>query len=292
MSKLVGTSGFDFVWWSQQGNHQTFFPPGCRNKLNYYASKFNLAEMNCTFFRLPTEKTVKNWYNQTPDDFKFILKFSRYITHLKRFKDFEQGWDKFMENTKYLKNKYYGVLFQFPPTFNYTEERAELFRQAEQYMKTERTNYKEYLNNLEDNVSDSEEFKLKSRRPLIYIEFRHNSWFDEEAIELIKELKWILVNAHHHDGNKPEHNIITRKNYIMLRMHGTASFAHGGYSDEQLAILASEIYDTKNIVVTFNNTDSLEGETIIENYRIIPVHLTVNPPHAVKDGLQMLKLLK
>ncbi len=309
MTRFCGTSGYDYKYWSPLPGHETFYPANCKNKLQFYSQEFNLIELNCTFYRLPTEKAVKNWYDTTPDNFKFITKFSQYITHSKRFKDFESGWDKFMDPIKHLREKLLGVLFQFGPEFNYTSERAELFTQAEEYMESTKRDYKDFLNRQGSNN------KVRSRRPLIYVEFRHQSWFTEEAIQLIEDLGWVLVIPHYHDDRLTVGNIVTKPNHIMLRMHGTWDFCRGDYSDEQLAILASEIYDIPNIVVTFNNVDTLDGEIKYQDhiqnianmtgasieqikqqipdktFTLLDHNMTVNLPHAIKNCKTMSNLL-
>lgn len=261
--KLVGTSGYDYKGWCQLGTHLTFFPDGCKDKLKYYSQHFNLLEANCTFYRLPSSKTMEKWYNTVPLNFKFILKFSQYITHSKRFKEFNSGWDKFMEPASKLREKLYGVLFQFPATFHFTPENVKLFQQANQYM--------------------------TSTRPLIYLELRSETWFCTEAIEIIKELDWILVISSNYFGWLPSQLVITKQNHVMLRMHGLLEHCHGDYTEEQLSMTASMINNIENVVVCFNNTDTLDNQIILGNRMLLITNS--NEPHAIKNAKTMSKLL-
>ena len=42
---------------------------------------------NATFYKLPTEKAIHTWVAETPDDFVFAIKASRYMTHVYRLTD-------------------------------------------------------------------------------------------------------------------------------------------------------------------------------------------------------------
>ena len=50
-------------------------------RLAFYSQQFSTVEVNNTFYRIPEQKTLLNWYRQTPEDFIFSLKANREITH-------------------------------------------------------------------------------------------------------------------------------------------------------------------------------------------------------------------
>src|SRR6476469_136205 len=81
---LVGTSGWHYASWKGP-----FFPKGLRQKdqLGYYATQFRTTELNGVFYRTPTPEAVKGWREQTPDDFVFAWKASKFITHWKRLSE-------------------------------------------------------------------------------------------------------------------------------------------------------------------------------------------------------------
>ncbi len=110
----LGTLGWSYNFWKD-----SFYPHKSLSKdfLSYYATKFDTVEVDSSFYRIPTEQTIINWKNQTPDNFLFSLKFPRLITHIKMLKDCQRETNIFLQRTKLLQNKLGPLLLQFPPTF-------------------------------------------------------------------------------------------------------------------------------------------------------------------------------
>src|SRR5437763_1163982 len=81
MQVYIGCSGFHYDHWREK-----FYPADLAKTkwLEYYASHFKTVEINNSFYRMPSEKTVKNWYSVTPDNFIFSVKGPQYITHRKK----------------------------------------------------------------------------------------------------------------------------------------------------------------------------------------------------------------
>ena len=86
--------------------------------LPYYASKFSTIEINNTFYHLPTHETLAHWRDETPEDFLFTCKASRFITHMKKLKDPAQSIKRFVETIAVLQHKLGPILFQLPPRWN------------------------------------------------------------------------------------------------------------------------------------------------------------------------------
>jgi len=110
----LGTIGWSYSFW--RGN---FYPNKAASKdfLAYYSRKFTTVEVDSTFYRIPNQQTVANWENQTPNGFRFSLKFPRVITHVKMLKDCQRETNLFLERTTMLKEKLGPLLLQFPPSF-------------------------------------------------------------------------------------------------------------------------------------------------------------------------------
>jgi uncharacterized protein YecE (DUF72 family) len=110
----VGTIGWSYSFW--KGN---FYPNKTASKdfLAYYSSKFSTVEVDNTFYRIPNQQAITNWKNQTPEGFKFSLKFPSVITHVKMLKECERETSLFLERTSLLDEKLGSLLLQFPPTF-------------------------------------------------------------------------------------------------------------------------------------------------------------------------------
>src|ERR1700704_2956524 len=118
----IGCSGWIYRSWAGE-----FSPVGCpqRRWLEYYATVFDTVEINNTFYRLPTRATVEGWVRRTPDHFIFTVKSSRYLTHVKRLTDLEQGVERLWERLEPLVRspKMGPVLWQLPATFHRDDDR-------------------------------------------------------------------------------------------------------------------------------------------------------------------------
>jgi uncharacterized protein YecE (DUF72 family) len=125
MQFFVGTSGYSYDAWKGE-----FYPSGLPQKqmLNFYAQRLSTVEVNYTFRRLPSEQVLASWVQQTPDDFRFVLKAPQTITHVKRLKGVEEQTDQFLRAALALKGRLGPVLFQFPPDFRKDLSRLESFR--------------------------------------------------------------------------------------------------------------------------------------------------------------------
>src|SRR5215475_1683575 len=83
MNLYVGTSGYSYKPWKG-----TFYPKDLPDKqmLHYYGERFRTVEINNTFYRMPSETVLKNWANEVPEGFAFVLKASQRITHQHKLK--------------------------------------------------------------------------------------------------------------------------------------------------------------------------------------------------------------
>ena len=64
---------------------------------------------------------VKNWYNRTPENFRFTAKFPKVITHDKRLGNFEDQLEYFLDSISELKEKLLALLIQLPPSIDIVE---------------------------------------------------------------------------------------------------------------------------------------------------------------------------
>jgi uncharacterized protein YecE (DUF72 family) len=110
----IGTSGFQYPEWKGTFYPDKMSPP---KMLEYYAAHFPTTEINYTFRRLPSEKSIANWLAQTPAQFRFTLKAPEQITHHRRLKECEPSLHAFAAVAAKLKPKLGALLFQLPPKF-------------------------------------------------------------------------------------------------------------------------------------------------------------------------------
>jgi uncharacterized protein YecE (DUF72 family) len=115
--------------WSYNFWKETFYPSTLKPNeyLKYYSSQFDTVEVNNTFYRIPNEKTILSWKDQTPPNFLFSLKFPRKITHLKMLIDAEEDTTFFLKRIDKLKEKLGILLLQFPA--NFTEKKIPYLKQ-------------------------------------------------------------------------------------------------------------------------------------------------------------------
>lgn len=109
-SVTVGTSGWSYRDWAP-----TFYPAGAAPGvyLAYYADRFNMVEVDSTYYRIPSPSVVRGWHEKTPDHFRFTVKVPGLITHEKVLLDCERDRDAFLEALTPLGDKLHSILLQF-----------------------------------------------------------------------------------------------------------------------------------------------------------------------------------
>ncbi|MDI6602833.1 MAG: DUF72 domain-containing protein [Patescibacteria group bacterium] len=228
---FIGTSGWIYSHWEG-----IFYPedlPG-KDKLKYFSKHFKTAEINYSFYHLPRPSTYQNWYSQTPEDFLFAVKASRFITHIKRLKGVREAWKTFLENALYLKEKLGPILFQFPPSFKAAEENIKRLNQFLILLKTYR-----------GQTSVNLRFAC---------EFRHISWCDKKIYNLLKKynVAWVIADS----PSYPKAEVVTA-DFVYIRMHGSKVLFSSKYTKEELSPLAQKIKkwlkQNLNVYVYFNN---------------------------------------
>jgi uncharacterized protein YecE (DUF72 family) len=206
----IGTSGWNYKSWKNK-----FYPEELAQKewLDYYSKRFNSVEINNTFYQLPQKHTFKNWADQTPEDFIFSVKASRYITHLKKLKECGDAVDKLIEHSSRLKEKIGIFLFQLPA--NQGKDIDKL---------------KSFINQLPDKYKYA-------------FEFRHHSWFDDSVLNILdKNNCGVVINS---SPDFPFQDITTGK-ICYIRMHGSKKLYSSKYSKEELEKFA-------NIIIKYHN---------------------------------------
>lgn len=110
----IGTSGFSYDDWL--GN---FYPQFCpkADYLQFYSSKFNIVEIDSTYYRIPQPEMVKRWVKVTPDEFLFTAKFPKFVTHEGTIDKRLDYMKAFLKVMKQLGSKMGPLLMQFPYSF-------------------------------------------------------------------------------------------------------------------------------------------------------------------------------
>ena len=123
----IGCSGWHYKHWLGP-----FYPPKlpASQMLAFYQQRFDTVEINNTFYHLPTEEAVAEWREAAPAGFCYAVKGSRFLTHMKKLKDPEQGLERFFARSGLLGPKLGPVLWQLPPHWQLNLERLEGFLSA------------------------------------------------------------------------------------------------------------------------------------------------------------------
>ncbi len=124
MRVYAGTSGFAYEEWKGP-----FYPADlpASAMLAWYAEQLRSVEINNSFYRMPSEKTLQGWREQVPDGFTFVLKASRRITHFKRLKDAGEPLAWLITTSAALGPARGPLLFQLPPNLPKDLPRLEAF---------------------------------------------------------------------------------------------------------------------------------------------------------------------
>jgi uncharacterized protein YecE (DUF72 family) len=178
----IGTSGFQYKEWKGKFYPEKISAP---KMLSFYASKFSTTEINYTFKRIPSEKTLENWVSQTPEGFRFALKAPERITHFQRLVESEETLHYFWAIAQTLGEKLGPILFQLPP------------------------NLKKDLSLLENFLAE-----LPPGMKAAF-EFRHESWFADEIYAALKNHNAALCIA---DSEKLSTPVVMTSDFGYFRL--------------------------------------------------------------------------
>jgi uncharacterized protein YecE (DUF72 family) len=169
----IGTSGWAYPSWKPD-----FYPPKTPSSkfLDYYATQLNCVEVNYTYRARPAASTLQNWAAATPEGFTFVAKAHQRITHIKRLQDVDQDVDAFFASLQPLLHarKLGPVLFQLPPNLKADSDRLAKF------------------------------LKILPKDAPAAIEYRNQSWFNDQIYSLMRDHNVALCIAESDDLAVPE----------------------------------------------------------------------------------------
>jgi uncharacterized protein YecE (DUF72 family) len=206
MSLHVGTSG-----WTYDGWRGPFYPRDLPKKdwLRWYATQFPTTEINGSFYRTPSLAAVEAWRAQTPQDFRFAWKASKFITHWKRLSEKSDNSIALMvTRLKALGPKAGPVLFQLPPHFKANRERLASF------------------------------INMLPRRYAYAFEFRNASWYEAPILDVLRDHDIALCLSDHHDAPAPWE---VTASLVYVRGHGPGGDYRGRYPEKTLRAWARDI---------------------------------------------------
>jgi uncharacterized protein YecE (DUF72 family) len=231
MNVHVGTSGYNYPEW-----RGTFYPdtlPAAK-MLAYYVERFSTVEINATFYRMPSPKTVAGWAAAAPAGFRYVLKAPQRITHFGRLRGVDDPLRYFCETARTLGDKLGPLLFQLPPNFKKAADRL------------------------------GELLALLPADLRAAFEFRHDSWFDDEVYALLRSRNAALCVADTEEGTTPA---IATADFGYLRLRAVE------YSDDDLKRWLETIHRIgahwSEAFVFFKHEDSGSGPALARRFRAL-----------------------
>jgi uncharacterized protein YecE (DUF72 family) len=219
---LIGTSG-----WTYDGWRGPFYPEKVPKKawLSYYATQFRTTEINGSFYRTPSLQAVRGWRVQTPADFVFAWKASKFITHWKRLtSNCENSIALMQTRLEVLGPKSMAVLFQLPARFTKNCRRLE-----------------EFLTMLPPGYRYA-------------FEFRDKSWYADDVFDVLRAHDISLCLSDHRDAPSPWE---VTASHVYVRGHGPGGQYRGSYSAKSLQRWADHIAawqgQRRSVLVYFDN---------------------------------------
>lgn len=228
MQIFVGTSGFGYKEWKGR-----FYPDdlGGDEFLSYYATHFQIVEINNTFYRMPSAEQLDKWAAQVPEHFTFVFKASRRITHSGRLRNTDDSVSYLWSKLEPLGSKLGPVLFQLPPQFRADHEVL-----------------RNFLQSLPQGMRAA-------------FEFRHGSWITPQTIECLAQAGAVLVTA---EGERPGPTppIYPGATWGYLRLHKF------DYSDAELQAWARRLREQawERAYVFFKHEDEARGPRFAKRF--------------------------
>ncbi len=230
----IGISG-----WRYKGWRAIFYPEKLpqRRELEFASRKFDSIELNGSFYSLQKPESFVRWHSETPPEFTFAIKGSRYITHMLRLRDTEAALANFFaQGLLQLGSKLGPILWQLPPNFNFDPERLESF-----FALLPRTQRQaaELARKRDERMMNRSWFQVRRDAVLRHaIEIRHESFVNENFIGLLRRYGVGLVVA---DTVEWPLLMDVTSAFVYCRLHGSKELYASGYEAEELDLWARRI---------------------------------------------------
>ena len=230
----IGISGWRYPPW-----RGVFYPKDLRQKdeLAFVGNQFNTVEINGTFYSLQRPDCFRTWHDQTPEDFVFAVKGSRYITHMLRLREVEVPLANFCASgLLLLKQKLGPLLWQLPASFAFDPDRLEAFFGLLPRSTSEAA---ALAKRHDKRVKDRAWTRADADRPLRHaLEIRHDSFRDPAFIKLLRRHRVGLVVA---DTVEWPLLMDATADFVYCRLHGSRQLYASGYGPKALAKWAARI---------------------------------------------------
>lgn len=223
----IGTSGWNYKHWAEG----VFYPHGLKQGvwLRFFSQYFSSVEVNNTFYRLPEKRVFEAWRQNSPKNFIFSIKASRFFTHIKRLAQPEVSISKLFENAAGLGDKLGVVLFQLPPRWGFVPDRL--------------AGMLDYLD---------QQTLLPGVRAAL--EIRDESWYTPACFKMLQAHNVALALADQ-PGFAADGPITA--NFVFVRRHGPGAMYASNYPEEFLqrdaASVRNWLSQERDVYLYFNN---------------------------------------
>jgi uncharacterized protein YecE (DUF72 family) len=223
MAKLrVGISG-----WRYSGWRGDFYPKGLPQKreLEFAAAHFDSVEINGSFYSLQRPESYASWAAQTPPDFVFSVKGSRYITHLLKLRNVEVALANFFASGLLgLGRKLGPILWQFPAQLGFDGRFAEFIER----LPRDTEGAAELAERHDRRLRGRSLTRCDARRRLRHaFEVRSPSFLCPDYVALLRRHRVAAVVADT-AGRWPAPEDVTA-DFVYVRLHGDVKLYESGY---------------------------------------------------------------
>jgi uncharacterized protein YecE (DUF72 family) len=230
----IGISGWNYPGW-----RGVFYPKGLAHRLElaFAAEQFRSIEINGTFYSLKRPEHFRRWFDETPDDFVFALKGSRYITHMLKLTKLEKPLANFFgSGLLRLGHKLGPVLWQLPPQFRFDPDKlANFFDQLPRTTKQAARLAKHH----DHRISGRSWLRTDADRPIRHaLEIRRDDFKCEAFIRLLRKHDIALVVA---DTVGWPLLMDVTSDFVYVRLHGSEELYASGYEDKALNTWAARV---------------------------------------------------
>jgi uncharacterized protein YecE (DUF72 family) len=217
-----------------------FYPKGLphRAELAHLAGLLNSVEINGSFYSLQRPSSYQTWAAQTPDDFVFAVKGSRFVTHMKRLRDVAVALPNFFASGLLALGPKLGpLLWQLPPTMAFDAELLDAFLGG---LPRSTGAAAELAARHDERLAGRAHTEVDADRPLRHaLEVRHPSFARPELVALLRAHGVALVVADS-AGTWPFLDDVTA-DFVYVRLHGDAELYTSGYTDGALDTWAERV---------------------------------------------------
>jgi uncharacterized protein YecE (DUF72 family) len=224
----IGISGWRYAGWRGR-----FYPKALpqSRELEFASRKFHTIEINGTHYSLQRPQYFSRWHDETPDDFVFAVKGSRFITHMLQLRNSDVALANFFaQGLLCLDRKLGPVLWQFSPRFVFRPEKLQPFLAA---LPRTRRAAAHMSRHHDERLAGRSWTRAESDGPLRHaIEIRHQSFCTPEFIALLREYKTALVVA---DTVAWPLLTDTTADFVYVRLHGSKQLYTSGYGPKAIA---------------------------------------------------------